>query len=72
MSHELYKLHLMAHEIEVLNAHLQAELITQEEYDERMKQFHCHDEICVEEQHEECASHYRDIINLNLNASGIK
>lgn len=72
MSHELYKLHLMAHEIEVMNAHLQAELITQAEYDERMKQFECHHEICVEEHHEECASHYRDIINANINTLGHK
>ena len=50
MSHDLYKLHMMAYEIEVLNAHLLAEVITQAEYDEKMKQFHCHDEICVEEQ----------------------
>lgn len=66
MSHELYKLHLMAHEIEVLNAQLLAELITQEQYNEKLKDFECHHEICVEEHHEECAGHYRDIINSNL------
>jgi hypothetical protein len=66
MSHELYKLHLMAHEIEVLNAHLFAELITPEEYNEKMKKFECHDEICVKEEHAESAAHYRDIINSSL------
>lgn len=57
---------MMAYEIEVLNAHLLAEVITQAEYDEKMKQFECHDEICCEEHHEESASHYRDIINSNI------
>jgi hypothetical protein len=66
MSHELYKLHLIAHEIEVMNAHLQAGIITQEQYNERLKDFENHDEIQVEEHHEERASHYRDIINPNL------
>ena len=63
MSHELYKLHMMAYEIEVLNAHLLAEVITQAEYDEKMKQYECHHDVCVEECHEECASHYRDTIS---------
>jgi hypothetical protein len=66
MSHELYKLHLIAHEIEVMNAHLQAGLITQEEYDARLKDFENHHEIEVEEHHEERAAHYRDMINSNL------
>lgn len=56
----------MAHEIEVLNAQLMAEIITQEEYNEKLKAFECHDEVCVEEHHEERASHYRDIIKSNL------
>jgi hypothetical protein len=66
MSHDLYKLHMMAYEIEVLNAHLQAEIITQAEYDEKMKQYDCHHEICVDECHEECAACYREIINSNI------
>jgi hypothetical protein len=66
MPQELYKLHLMAHEIEVLNAHLFAEMITIEEYNEKMKKFECHDEICVKEEHADCAAHYRDIINSSL------
>ena len=66
MSHELYKLHLIAHEIEVLNAHLQAGIITQEQYNERLKEFENHHEIEVEEEHAERAGHYRDIINSNL------
>ena len=70
MSHELYKLHMMAYEIEVLNAHLQAEIITQAEYDEKMKQYECHHEICCEEQHEHSAACYRDIINSNINTLG--
>jgi hypothetical protein len=67
MSHDLYKLHMMAYEIEVLNAQLMAEVITQAEYDEKMKQYECHHEICVEEHDEECAACYRDIINSNFN-----
>ena len=72
MSHELYKLHMMAYEIEVLNAHLLAGIITQAEYDEKMKQYECHHDVCVEEHDEEFAACYRDIINANINTLGHK